>query len=1252
MKKIFAVAIAIVTALIPLHLFAGDYEKAWVSLFQNDKKKATEFFRKAVKSNDNRDNAISMLIILEGYMGYNYADKYPPAIDQFNHPDPYLYTLWFNEAILGEYGKKQGKQLGTLDKILTSPGVHGSLKAAAHYFKGLTMNISQRPADARTIFNKIGALQSWQFTGPFDNVNGSGFNKDYGPLKEPSSTGGFLSSQNNTVNWFTPLHSTNQGWIFVNPFFTESTAIGYAQTFVYSPEEQDVVLCLGGYGSFKAWVNDKLLLSRPESNKTELDAYQVKCHLNQGYNRILVQIGYTADVKNSNFIVRLTDPKCNPIGNIKSNPVPQKYIIDKSKDEPAERNHFAEEYFLSQLKKSPKDPAIPFLLSKVYIRNQEFEKAKSVMNDLYKKYPDNPFVVNYYADCLSRQFENTQIAELVEKVKLLDPENYWVLLINENKSEEEKKFDEAGALLDKMESIGGKTLLTELKRVNILAQSGKIDSGIALLKKLYEKEHQNSVIVNVMAQIYKHALKQPDMYLKVLEDFAKDNSDITLNKTLSDEYFEKNESEKGLQVLRNIVAIAPYDPEVYSYPVQYFYAKQQYDSSIYYLNQISGISPYNHSTLADIANCYLQKNDIRNALSYYRKALSLFSGGYEYRRRIRELEKKQDLFKYFPESDFYSTIKNDFKKPFDTSHAYYYVSEERNVIVYKEGASEQVYSAAIKVNNKNGIDAWKETSIPYNSYYQNVQILKAEVIKESGARVPAETSGSDIVFTKLEEGDAIYYSYKISNHGVGRLAKEFWDKFYFNSTVPAKETKYSIMIDEELPLYFQVINDERFKPTEGKKENFRMYSWAYKNLPAIRDESYMPRLEDIGKVLHITTVKSWDVIAEWYSDITRMQSREDFELNQAFHTIFPNGVNGLTDKEKALKIYEYIEANIAYSSVSFRQSAYVPQRAGKTLQTRLGDCKDLSTLFLSFARKAGLDANLVLVSTRNNGLMNVVLPSMDFNHCIIRYKDGVQYKYLELTDSQLPFCTLTSSMANAQILNILYEYKAGEVITSLPVDKREKVAYLRIVKMTVKENDLRVTTVLKSSGELARDMRANYENKTRDESKDALQQQLSGAFKNPVQLNRFDFKDLNNLRDTVVQELDFTVSNDVINVGDLSMLKPVMIEVVASAGIFTDEKREYPFEYSNYENADKYRTVIEVELPAGKAFEQVPADVKGNFMHMQYSLNYKKAAPNKLTIERVFETDRTKRLSAGDFEKMKDFFSRIISAEQKYISFK
>lgn len=1240
--------------LLPITLLAGDYEKAWDALHRNDKQHAREFLLKAIKNNVNRDNAVATLILLETYdgIGTSYLERYPDPLDQWSQPGPYAYAFWFNYAILGEYGKKSGKQLANLEKLATDTAFNGSLRAAANYFKGYHLFFCQQQQQSRAMYPRMGALEDWQCVGPFDNISGSGFNKEYGPLKQPATGKGFISYNNAAVDWFTPLHATGQGWIFVGASFPATDAVGYAQTFVLSDREQDAVLALGGNGALKVWMNDKLLLAQEEERATELDAFKVRCHLRKGYNRVLVQIGFTHGNNLPNFIVRLTDDQYNPLRDISSTSVLQTYQADTTTAAPQTIVHFAEDFFRHRMAQYPQDPAYAFLLSKVYVRNQEYDKAKAVMHDLYKKYPNNPLVLNQYGESLATKYDATELQELQENMKQQDPENYWVLYSKTNKLEEEKKFQEELEIVNKMIALQGETQLTRLKRIGIYANMEKMDSTIYLLKDAYERYADKEDVILLMYYYYKKLMKDPAAALEVMEKFSENNYSYKVTKAMAEEYFEQNKADKGIAVLKAIIAAAAYDTDSYNPLAEYFFSRQQYDSAIYYMNEAHGISPYYHKIMGDIASCYLQQNNKQQALAYYKKALSQYAGGSNYRRKIRELENKPDIFSYFPKLDNYAEINKALKQPRDTMQPYYFIFDEKNVVLYPEGANEQMISTAVYINNKNGIENWKEISVPYNSVYQDVTILKAEVIKANGAHVPAETYENSIVFTRLEDGDAIYYNYKLSSFGIGRLGREYWDKYYFTASVPTEMARYNILVADQLHINYVFQNNEAVKPVESKHENFHLYTWEIKNVPAFKKESYMPNLDDIGQVLHISTVKSWDVIAEWYSDLTREQCQEDFDLNAAFKEIFPGGAAQLTDWQKAQRIYEYMEQRIAYSSISFRQGAYIPQRASKTLSTRLGDCKDLSALFVSLARKAGLDANLMLVSTRHNGRHSMVLPSMEFNHCVARFKADNEYHCLELTDNQLPFNALPQSLVAAQVLNIPFNYKGNEKIELLPEDDKRKVVVVRKTKVVINDTDQQVVTSSSRSGELASLMRGHYAHKTKEEVSEGLTSSLSQQSKNPVVLDHYIFTNLDNLQDTVSQELHYTIKNDVINVGDFSMIKPVFVDVVATADIFSADARKYPFEYWNYENTDQYVTDIDVEIPAGKAFDQVPADVEAGFNNMSYHLTYKKSAPNKLTIRRSFATNRNQLIAATDMGNMKDFFTKIMNAEQKYISFK
>ena len=79
------------------------------------------------------------------------------------------------------------------------------------------------------------------------------------------------------------------------------------------------------------------------------------------------------------------------------------------------------------------------------------------------------------------------------------------------------------------------------------------------------------------------------------------------------------------------------------------------------------------------------------------------------------------------------------------------------------------------------------------------------------------------------------------------------------------------------------------------------------------------------------SLNSWKDIANWYSDLVKKVAVSDKVTDKAFLEIFPNGNNGLSQYETAEKIYNYIEKNVKYSSVDFRQSGYIPQKPSKTL---------------------------------------------------------------------------------------------------------------------------------------------------------------------------------------------------------------------------------------------------------------------------------------------------------------------------------
>src|SRR5690606_15611587 len=139
--------------------------------------------------------------------------------------------------------------------------------------------------------------------------------------------------------------------------------------------------------------------------------------------------------------------------------------------------------------------------------------------------------------------------------------------------------------------------------------------------------------------------------------------------------------------------------------------------------------------------------------------------------------------------------------------------------------------------------------------------------------------------------------------------------------VPTHLAQCNVLIADKMPIYYRWSAGGDLKPDISTHDGFKLYSWEMDQIPALKEEYLMPLAVDVGKVLHLSTIPSWNFIAAWYSDITREQSASSLEIEELLQELFPQGTAHLSDMDKARTIYNYIVQHIAYSSVAFLQSA-------------------------------------------------------------------------------------------------------------------------------------------------------------------------------------------------------------------------------------------------------------------------------------------------------------------------------------------
>lgn len=1224
--------------------------KGWEAFNSNQRDRAQALFIKAAKDADTKAPANLALSLL--YWGNDKKQESFAAFGEFMkasaNPYPYLYALWTSPPVFDAFGKKDKNQSDLLKALLSDPKANGTIKAMAHAMMGSNAEYAGDFKQMETEYAQIGSIEKWQVLGTFDNTSASGFNKDFGALQKPKTGDTFKNKVGADVTWFTPPYFRSDRWFDFAYYFSIDYSVMYAQTFLKSDIDQDVYFRSGNSGSLKIWVNDKIVTNVPEERNCDLDIYINNVKLHKGYNRVLVQIG-ESETGRANFMIRVTDKEGNPIPGLSESPSYQEYT--KASDYTVSSTPlFAEDFFRKKLKEDSTDLVNYLMLAEVYLRNDKVYEARKVLKKAKALAPRSTFLGTRMIEAYARDNNRTDLTKEYEKIKADDPNSVYAIqgMIAEAVGRED--YDEQEKLIAKYENLYGKDLYSELQRLNLAASRKSYDEVISKAQQLYKQYPDNYDLMSLVYNIERNSNKDLAKANQILKSYFKNNYNDKVLITIASNDFDLGNKKEGFNLYLQRVQNYPYGIGYYNDLSDLYLNAQNYPKALEWINKTLAFAPYIGTYWNKKGKILMAMNNISEAKNAFSKAIYYTPTDYEARKLLRKLEGQKDLFENFKTVDPYALFKQSPPADsFPNDNSIILLNDIQRV-VYPEGATEDRTEIVVKVFNKNGIDAWKEYSIAYNSYRQRLLIDKAEVLKKDGNKVQAEKRSGYIVFTNLEAGDAIHLSYRIENYNTGKLAQHFWDQFNFNFDYPVQISRYSLLLPANKKFKYEVLNSD-IKPDIKEVEDMKLYSWEMKDQPSIKVEPYMPGLSDVGAILDLSTIPDWQYVSNWYSDLSTELAKSDFEIKETVADLF-KGTSGLSELQKAKKIYHFIEENVSYSDVPFMHGPIIPQKASRTLNTRLGDCKDVSTLFVALCKEAGLKANLVLVDTRDNGERHLNLPSIDFNHCIAQLTTEGKTYFVELTDQQLSFgsAPLVDLGANALIIPRDGDTASTHLI-KLTFPNRTKNEVKRTTDLKFAENDIIFSRKSLKTGYLASLMRNEFAEVGRDKQEQMITHSISGDFTNPAKMLDLQFGDLQTLSDSVNYDYSFLVKNEVSEVAGIKIFRIPWSEGVHTLGFLATEKRQYPFLlwYLNAEESDYEE--MNIDLPKGKLLAEQPKSVRFSCKAADYSLTYSFPEPGKIKVVREMKF-KEGIVPPEDYNEFKEFYHNVAEADSKQIGFK
>jgi tetratricopeptide (TPR) repeat protein len=1228
-------------------IFADELSEGYASFIKNDIQQAYQHFTAASQVPDTKAEAYLMLSLLstvdkEQATSFNYFLEFYKSAP---NPDPYIMALFHHKSILGYESLKTKEQLNWLLQLTKRTDLNSTLRAYLFEELGEYYEVVQDLKKSREELSQIGAIMEWQIVGDFENISASGFDKNYGPVYHPEPESIFKNKVDAVVKWFDLYKQVSGKWIdFTNNFYCNNTLV-FAQTFCNSSSDQFVYLRIGTSGSLKLWVNDQLLFKESEERNNGIDTYIIPVKLFKGNNRILLQVA-CSKINRCNFMMRVTDEAGNILSNLPFSKVYEPY--NKTiQDLPSPVASSAEEFFTNQINEHPEKLVNYLILANAFLSNDKIHSALEILQKARQIAPDCSFVLNQLSELYIRDKNRTSTSLTQEKLKLIDPDNPGVLNYIIDNDFYSENYKDARQYIEKKEQLYGENKDLLYYKLKLASVENKPEEYSALIDKSYTKYPNDYNFVYYKFQFEKDYKKNQKEAVKVLKDFSKDYFNKNALITLSDEYIQSGQVNESIEILKKLIEYFPFSDDYYKQLGMFYLQAGNHNAAKQYLEECLKIAPYYGPYHGNYAKVLEQIGEHDKAVNEYKLDITYKPDDYEAIKSLCGLQAKKEAFDYFPSKEYYKIFDNSPSASDYPSDNFISLTDESYVVLYKNGGCETRKVYMFKALTPKGIDNLKEYKIGYYSN-EKLTIEKAEVLKKNGNRLQAEVKDNQIVYTSLEVGDAVFLIYKKSKNISSQMSKQFYEKSLLNTWYPSLNIEYNLLIAKDLNFDYKVDNST-VKPEITDEDDYKLYSWKKTFNKAIQLESYMPSMIDIGELLSISTLPDWDYISKWYFDISNTKTKTDVEVIETVNDLL-KGKENLSQMQKVRIFYNFIEQNIHYSSVSFRQSGIVPQNASEVLITRIGDCKDLAVLFTSMCDVVGIKAGIVLVLRRQNGTNWINLPSFDFDHAIAKaILDGKEY-YIELTSSYYPFATLGESLIKAVVLEVNNDTTMKTSPKVLSPSTRQPNNTYRETKVNFTGDNMTYTISTQRTGSMAAYTRSNYRDIGKEDREKKFTKSITSTYSN-VKLLYLNFNStLSDCSDTLSYSYSYSAPKVFTKINDLSILKLPLIEQLAPMDFLSLEERKYPIEAWKYSTCDTLLEKLIVDFPENKTLAEVPKSVHYSCNQADYSLTFNVQGNELKVIRRmVYKIDN---VPVSDYSSYRSFIESVVNSDTQQIGFK
>jgi len=520
-------------------------------------------------------------------------------------------------------------------------------------------------------------------------------------------------------------------------------------------------------------------------------------------------------------------------------------------------------------------------------------------------------------------------------------------------------------------------------------------------------------------------------------------------------------------------------------------------------------------------------------------------------------------------------------------------------------------------------------------------------------------------FPNLKEGSIIEYEYKLKSDFVFNLQPwEFqgqfprlWSEynvampsFYNYVTLSQGYQPYHIKNTSVSRGSFNMADDRGTGPTDRASfsVNVTDYRWVMKDVPSLKEESYTSTLNN-----HIARIEFQlasigepfnprQVMTNWETAAKDLLADEDFgeqlsKDNGWLNDVMPLAINkAVSGPDKAKNIYAWVRDHFTCTNYNRK---YLEQPLKNILKNKTGNVAEINLLLTAMLRKANIQADPVLLSTRSHGYAHSVYPLLDrFNYVICRTEtEGKEY-FLDASEPGMGFGRLGDKCYNGHARIISPGAEAVEFDPSTLKEVKNTIVFI-----INDDKGNAIGSIQQTPGYFES---SAIRTLVKEKGKEQLISKIKKGLGEDIVVSKTRIDSLSNFEEPVLItcEIDLRSFKE-----DIIYFNPMMGEEMEE-NPFKSAERFYPVEMP-YTIDQTFS--LQMEVPAGYVVDELPKQALVKFNDEQDALfEYRVSLSGQTISFRTRLVFRKAFFLPEEYEVLREFFALVVKKEHEQIVFK